>query len=180
MNTSGSLASTILFLSMPTSLRLVFGMTTVRNLTQHRTKFSNLWSSSHLMKSRKVCTNLEYGLELLRLSYWNCTTWSSISKRQNLIIIGWRQCKKKAIEHELRSRNFGTRNGDLSRTFWSRIKGNSVAFTKNTEIVGNGIIQGSVRKGTSVVSGMIGISLNKLRHSLLLFHNKRHRHKVEK
>ena len=37
--------------------------------------------------------------------------------------------------------------GELSQTFWSRIRGNNVAFTKNKENVGNGKPKGSVRKG---------------------------------
>ena len=68
--------------------------------------------------------------------------------------------------------------GKLSQTFWSRIEGNNVAFVTDKEIVGNGKPQGSVRKETNVVSGVIDISVQKLRHSLLLLQHLRRKHKV--
>ena len=43
--------------------------------------------------------------------------------------------------------------GELSQTFWSRIRGNSVVFTKDKQNVGNGKLTGSVRKETHTVSG---------------------------
>ena len=45
--------------------------------------------------------------------------------------------------------------GELSRTFWSRIRGNNVAFTKDKETVGNGKLQGSDWKETTAVSRTI-------------------------
>ena len=85
---------------------------------------------------------------------------------------------RRSIEHELRSRNFEARSGDLSRTCWSKIEGNNVAFTKDKEIVGNGKPQGSVWKETNAVSGRMGISVQKSWHSQLLLQNKRRNHKL--
>ena len=52
--------------------------------------------------------------------------------------------------------------GELSETFWSRIRGDDVAFTKDKENVGNGEPTGSVRKETRAVFGTIEISVQKL------------------
>ena len=69
--------------------------------------------------------------------------------------------------------------GELSRTFWSRIRGNNVAFTKDKEN-GNGKPTGSARKETNAVSSTMAISVQKLRHRRLLLLNLRRNHKMWK
>ena len=64
---------------------------------------------------------------------------------------------------------------ELSQTFWSRITGNNVVFTKDTENAGNGRPAGSVRKETHVVSGTMKIRVQNLQHSQLLLQNLRRR-----
>ena len=58
---------------------------------------------------------------------------------------------KRSFGQILRTRIFEARNGKLSQASQSRIKGNSVAFTKDKENVGNGKLTGSVRKETNAV-----------------------------
>ena len=53
--------------------------------------------------------------------------------------------------------------GELSQTFWSRIRGNNVAFTKD-----NGTPTGSVQKETNAVSGTMARSGQKPRHRQFL------------
>ena len=60
----------------------------------------------------------------------------------------------RSIEQDLRKRNFEARNGrELNQTRWSKIKGNNVVFTKETEFVDGCKSVGSVRKETIAVSG---------------------------
>ena len=66
----------------------------------------------------------------------------------------------------------------LNQTFWSRIRGNNVAFTKDREKVGNGKLTGSVQKETNAVSGTMATSAQKLRHRQLLIQHLRRIHKM--
>ena len=68
--------------------------------------------------------------------------------------------------------------GEFSPTYWSRIRGNNVAFTKDKENVGNGTPTGSGQKETNAVSGAMVISVQKPRHRQLLLLNLRHNHKM--
>ena len=52
--------------------------------------------------------------------------------------------------------------GELSETFWSRIRGNNFAFTKDKENAGNGKPTGSLGKETHAVFGTLEISVQKL------------------
>ena len=75
---------------------------------------------------------------------------------------------KRSFEQNLDHGTWRLEVGELSRTCWSRIRRNNVAFTKDEENVGNGKPTGSVRKETGVVSGTTGISVQNQRHRLLL------------
>ena len=67
---------------------------------------------------------------------------------------------------------------DLSQTYWSRIRGNNVAFTKDKENDGDGKPTDSVQKETDAVSGTMIRSAQKLRHRQLLLQNLRRNHKM--
>ena len=82
---------------------------------------------------------------------------------------------KRSIKQNLR-----LKVGELSHTYWSTIRGNNVAFTKDKENVGNGKPTGSARKETNAVSSTMAVSVQKLRHRRLLLQNLRRNHKMWK
>ena len=75
---------------------------------------------------------------------------------------------KRSIEQDIRSKNFGIRNGIMRRTPWSRIKEQNSVYKEFLEIVGNGKPTGSVWKETIAVSATIWISVEKLHHQIRL------------
>ena len=166
----------VLYPIMPTYLRLLFGEKTFRNSIQDGTKFfvngaiPTWW---HLGKS----------VQIKNMRVWDKTVFElyNLGIHQKKAGPDYHRLKtmvKRSIEHELGSRNFEAGMGEMSETFWSRIRENNFAFTKDKENVGNGKPTGSVRKETRAVFGTVEISVQKLRHSLLLLQNIRRKHKV--
>ena len=86
--------------------------------------------------------------------------------------------EKRSIEQDLRSRHETLRLEleELSQIFWSRIRGNNVAFTKDKETVGDG--KPVFERRPLHFLARSKISVQKLRHSLLLLQNIRRKHKV--
>ena len=68
---------------------------------------------------------------------------------------------KRSIEHDLRNRNFESRNGNYETNAVVKKQGTKQRGQNLLEIVGNGKPTGSVLKGTIVVSVTIKISVHK-------------------
>ena len=120
---------------------LVFGMTTFRNL-------DNLERNLFIYGAAPTWWNLGKSVQTE-----NTRVWES-QDPIGIIQLGVLSARGKPDYHRLKTM--------LSKKYWAWMRSrNFGAFTKVKEIVGNVIPQGSVRKETSVVSGMIGITVKK-------------------
>ena len=137
---------------MPTYLQLFFEMMIFRNSIRSGMEFYYQWLKTHLMTSWKHCTNQEY--ESLRNSrpYWNCMTWRSIRRKEDLIITDWRRWWKEVSSKFYETGILGPETEIMKETLWSRIKGQSSVDKEFLEIVGNGKPTSSVLKETIAVS----------------------------
>ena len=64
---------------------------------------------------------------------------------------------KRSIEQDIRNKNFGARNGYYEKNAWLRIQGQNSVYKEFLEIVGNGMLTGSVLEETIAVSATISI-----------------------
>ena len=121
-STSASLEPMIPSRIMPTYLLLLLEMMIFRNSIRNGTEFCYPWRKSHLMTSRKDCTNWES--ESLRNSrpYWNCTIWRFIRRKPDLIITNWKQWWKEVSSRIYESRIMRPETEIMRQTPWSRIR----------------------------------------------------------
>ena len=133
---------------------LLFMVTIFRNSIQDGTKFYSLCHRFHPMISWKVCRHSEYVSPRNSKLFWNCTTWRFIRRYRCPIIKNWRRRWRRVWIRNFDYETLTPGTGELKQVQWSRIEKEWVALKEEKVPVTSEKKKASVRKETSVVSGM--------------------------